>query len=205
MKPTLATLALLVLSPILAHDEFFNGRDLAGWRGLSEHWSAQEGTLVGSSRPDGLKFNTFLVSAREYGDFELTFEVKLEGDKNPNSGVQIRSQVMEEKTWAVKGPQCDIGQGYWGSLFGEHFAEGDKHVMMKAADWAEVKKVLKEKDFNFYEIRAVGKQVTIKINGLTTVEGEFPAMADRGVIAWQLHGGGPMTVTFRNIKFKSLD
>ena len=205
MKPALVTfaacLALLWL-PVHADEPFFNGKDLQGWRGLMEYWSVRDGALVGSSVPQGLKFNTFLVSSQEYGDFELTFEVKLEGKASPNSGVQIRSQIMDEKTWAVKGPQCDIGAGYWGSLFGEHFAPGDKHIMLKASNWAEVKKILKEGDFNQYEIRAVGKHVTIKINGMTTVDGDFPAMADRGLIAWQLHGGGPMTVTFRNIQFK---
>lgn len=207
MKPTLTILAtflgLLWLPAHAGEEPFFNGKDLQGWRGLAEYWSVRDGVLVGSTLPGGLKFNTFLVSSKEYGDFELTFEVKLEGKANPNSGVQIRSQIMDEKTWAVKGPQCDIGAGYWGSLFGEHFAPGDKHVMLKASNWAEVKKSLKEGDFNRYEIRAVGKRVTIKINGATTVEGEFPEMADRGLIAWQLHGGGPMTVTFRNIQFQA--
>jgi hypothetical protein len=203
LLPVLIGLALPAAT--LAEEVFFNGRDLTGWRGLNAHWAVRDGALVGSSQPDGLKFNTFLVSEREYGDFELRFEVKLEGKLNPNSGVQIRSQILDEKTWAVKGPQCDIGAGYWGSLFGEHFAPGNKHIMLKASNWAEVKKVLKADDFNRYEIRAVGKRVTIKINGLTTVDDEFPTLPERGLIAWQLHGGGPMTVTFRSIQFKALD
>src|SRR5262249_10962033 len=109
---------------------FFNGKDLAGWEGLTEYWKVQEGALGGSTRPDGLKFNTFLCSKRKYGDFELKFQVQLLGG-GANSGVQIRSHIIpgKEKTFAVAGPQCDMGQQYWGSLYGEHFGG-----MMKAAD-----------------------------------------------------------------------
>src|SRR5262249_44494795 len=103
------------------------------------------------------------------------------------------------KTFAVGGPQCDIGQIYWGSLYGEHFGG-----MMKAAPKDLVRKVLKEKDFNDYHIRCVGKRVTIKLNGETTVDDEFPKMPNEGIIAFQLHSGPPMEVTFRNIRFKDL-
>jgi hypothetical protein len=178
---------------------FFNGKDLAGWEGLLEYWKVSDGAIVGSS-PDGLKFNTFLCSKKKYRDFELKFQVRLKDGKG-NSGVQIRSQIHEpgKKNFAVAGPQCDIGGGFWGSLYGEHFGG-----MMKAADAKEVSKVLKPTDFNDYHIRCVGKQVTIKINGVTTVDGEFAKMPEEGIIAWQLHAGGPMEVTFRNIEFKEL-
>ena len=62
--------------------------------------------------------------------------------------------------------------------------------MMKAADAKLVKKMLKEKDFNDYYIKCVGKHVTIKLNGETTVDDDFAKMPDDGIIAWQLHAGG---------------
>jgi hypothetical protein len=46
--------------------------------------------------------------------------------------------------------------------------------------------------------------VTIKLNGETTVDDDFPKLPDEGIIAWQLHQGGPMEVTFRSIQFKDL-
>lgn len=181
--------------------EFFNGKDTTGWEGLTEYWTVKDGMLIGSS-PQGLKFNTFLCSKQKYGDFELNFQIRLKGG-NGNSGVQIRSKIRDnpkdKANFAVEGPQCDVGQQYWGSLYGEHFGG-----MMKAADPNLVKKVLKADDFNDYSIRAVGKHVTIKLNGHITVDGDFPKMPDEGIIAWQLHSGGPMEVTFRNIQFKDL-
>jgi hypothetical protein len=177
---------------------FFTGKDLAGWEGLTKHWKADDGTLVGNSFPDGLTFNTFLCSKRKFKDFDLQFQVRLKDGKG-NSGVQIRSELFDMKNMAVNGPQCDIGDIYWGSLYGEHFGG-----MMKQAPTDLVKKALKPDDFNDYSIRCVGKHVTIRLNGETTVDADFANLPAEGIIAWQLHGGGPMEVTFRNIKFKEL-
>lgn len=176
--------------------QFFNGKDLAGWEGLSEYWTVKDGAIVG--KHDGtLKSNTFLCSKHKYGDFELKFQVKM--TPSGNSGVQIRSKIHNPKGFGVTGPQCDMGGPYWGSLYGENFGG-----MMKAADAKVVKSVLKKDDFNDYSIRCVGKHVTIKLNGQTTVDDDFTKMPETGIIAWQLHVGGPMEVVFRNIEFTNL-
>ena len=179
---------------------FFNGKDIDGWEGLSQYWSVKDGAIVGSTHPDGLKFNTFLCSKKPYKDFELTFKVKLTGDGwSGNSGVQIRSEVFDKEHLAVKGPQCDMGDAYWGSLYGEHFGG-----MMKQSPKEVVEKALKKNDFNDYAIKCVGKHVTIKLNGEKTVDEDFAKMPDEGIIAWQLHGGKSMEVIFKDIKFKDL-
>ena len=170
---------------------------LGGWEGLLEYWTYKDGALVGAA-PKGLKFNTFLCSKKKYGDFELSFQIRLKNGEG-NSGVQIRSKVFDMKHFAVAGPQCDIGQNFWGSLWGEEFGG-----MMKQAPPDLIKKILKEKDFNDYYIKCVGKHVTIKLNGKTTVDDDFPKMPKEGIIAWQLHAGGPMEVTFRKIRFTDL-
>jgi hypothetical protein len=194
----LAAAALAAVAPAVHSGKAtaFITSDLSGWEGLMEYWSYKDGALVGAA-PDGLKFNTFLCSKEKYGDFELQFQIQLK-DGAGNSGVQIRSEVFDMKKFAVKGPQCDIGGGYWGSLYGEHFGG-----MMKAAPKDAVGTV-KTKDFNDYQIKCVGKHVTIKLNGAVTVDDDFSQMPAEGVIAWQLHAGGPMQVTFRNIRFKNL-
>src|SRR5262249_22876292 len=175
----------------------FLDKGLKGWEGLTEHWSYKDGALVGSTHPKGLKFNTFLCSKKKYGDFELSFKVRLKDGKG-NSGVQIRSEVADAKKFAVRGPQADIGADYWGSLYGELFGG-----MMQKAD-AKAVKTVKKGDFNDYYIKVVGKHVTIKVNGVTSVDGEFKKTPDTGIIAFQLHAGGPMEVTFKDIKFTDL-
>jgi hypothetical protein len=178
--------------------DFFNGKDLEGWDGLMKYWSVKDGAIVGYT-PEDPKHNTFLCSKKEYGDFELTFKIRLK-DGIGNSGVQIRSKILDKDKYTVAGPQADIGQQFWGSLYGENFGG-----MMKAAPPDLVKKVVKPDDFNDYSIKCVGKHVTIKINGETMVDGDFPKMADKGIIAWQLHAGfKSMEVTFKDVQFTDL-
>ena len=92
-----------------------------------------------------------------------------------------------------------MGDEYWGSLYGEAFGG-----MMKAAPKAVVEKALKKTDFNDYYIKVVGKHVTIKLNGTTMVDQDFEPLPDDGIIAWQIHAGQPMEVTFKDIKFTNL-
>lgn len=196
----LALLGLLAGAGFAADkDGGFIGKDLAGWEGLEGLWTYQNGSLVGETR-EPQKFNTFLCSKKKYRDFELSFQVKLTGKGwGGNSGVQVRSHVHDPKHFAVSGPQADMGDVYWGSLYGENFGG-----MMKQAPGDVVKKVLKKDDFNDYTIRVLGKHVTIKLNGATTVDQEFPKLPDEGIIAFQMHGGPPMRVEFKNIQFHEL-
>jgi hypothetical protein len=207
----LALLAVPLLGPVrmgrcadAETNAFFNGKNLTGWEGLPQYWSVKDGALVGSTSPKGATFNTFLCSKKKYTDFELHFQVRLHGQGwTGNSGVQIRSKIrdseQDRKHFAVEGPQCDMGDIYWGSLYGEHFGG-----MMKAAPVSIVKRVLKKDEFNDYYLKVVGKHVTIKLNGETTVDQDFPKLPDSGIIAWQLHQGPPMEVIFKDIKFKDL-
>jgi hypothetical protein len=126
-------------------------------------------------------------------------------DGGGDSGVQIRSKIITPKTFTVAGPQGVMAEGFWGSLYGELFGNGGKGEMMKAAPKARVANAITNKgDFVDYYIKCVGKHVTIRLNGLTTVDDDFPTMPAEGIIALQLHRGGPMEVTFRNIQFMAL-
>jgi putative heme-binding domain-containing protein len=189
------------ISTVRADDatkEFFNGKDLEGWEGLMQYWSVKDGAIVGYT-PQDPRFNTFLCSKKKFKDFELSFKVRLK-DGVGNSGVQIRSSIVDPQKFVVSGPQADMGQQYWGSLYGERFGG-----MMKQSPTDLVKKAVKPKDFNDYSIKCVGKHVTIKINGETMVDGDFPKMPDDGIIALQLHQGfASMEVTFKDIQFKNL-
>src|SRR5207248_3445020 len=157
--PLLAALALLPAARSDDTSEFLNP---SNWEGLKQYWTVEGTTVTGKAEKDP-GFNTFLCSKKKYADFEMSFQVKLEGGKG-NSGVQIRSKMVEgEKQkgkFVVAGPQADIGQQFWGSLYGERFGG-----MMKASPADKVKSTVKPTEFNDYSIRAVGKKVTIKING----------------------------------------
>jgi WD40 repeat protein len=176
----------------------FNGKDLTGWEGLADLWKYDGGTLTGST-VKGLDFNTCLCSKAKYKDFEFTCKVRIKNGIG-NSGIQIRSELIDPTQYRVKGAQADMGDAYWGSLYGEQLGG-----MMKAAPKGVVEKVLKKDDFNDYSVRVVGNHVTIKLNGATTVDDDFPAMPAEGIIGFQLHAKFPgQEVTFKDIRFAEI-
>lgn len=168
------------------------------WKGLDKHWSVRQDCIYGTTQSKGIDFNTFLCSQKEFRDFEVSLKANIVNGKG-NSGIQIRSKIIDQKKFVVAGPQCDMGQQYWGSLYGEQFGG-----MMKASDPETVKKVIKTNDFNDYYILCQGKRVVIKINGTTMLDGSFDKLPDSGIIALQIHGGGPMDVIFKDIVIKEL-
>jgi hypothetical protein len=183
----------------------FNGKDLTGWDGDKAIWKLQDGQLVGTKPPGGVEYNTFLVSKRSYKDFELKFQVRLKDGKG-NSGVQIRSELIPgDPPFRMRGPQPDIANGYWGALWGEQIP-GPKGSLLKEPPLDLVKKVLKVSDFNDYYVKCVGNRVTIKLNGLTTVDEEFPQISRDGLLGFQMNSGelAPIEVTFRDVQIREV-
>jgi hypothetical protein len=176
------------------------------WEGREDIWSIKAGVIVGETKEDP-KYNTFFCSKKKYSDFELSCKVLLK-DGVGNSGIQIRSEVFDAKLFKVKGPQVDVGKGYWGSLYGEGVGG-----MMKQSSGEAIKKAVKETEYNEYYVLAKGTRITIKINGETMVDDDFPKLPGKeakdapkdGVIAFQAHAGYPsMRVEFKDVKFKDL-
>ena len=192
--------SLVLFAPVALAGEpvsLFDGKTLSGWKGKDGLWSVQDGAIVGSTKPDGIKSNTFLVHEKQFEDFVLTLDFKLSGG---NSGVQIRSaQVDKPEDFVIAGYQADIGAGYFGSLYDER-----RRGMLAEArkDWVE--RFLKKDDWNRYEIRAIGNRITLKLNGLVTADylEKDDAIPRKGVLALQIHAGGPMEVRFKDIKIQ---
>lgn len=169
---------------------FFNGKDLANWNGTREVWRVENGEIVGASKT-GLKQNDFLKSEFVLDDFRLVFKVKLTPNTE-NSGVQFRSEPFEGHE--MKGPQADIGAGWWGKLYEENGRgllwdkPGDGHV--KSGDW------------NTYEILAVGGKIRTAINGQLYTDLDDAKVARRGVVGLQVHSGGPLEVRFKDFELE---
>lgn len=201
---TLLVVSVLVLAftPVVFGDEpgfrpLFNGKDFLGWDGDFSLWKVEGDAIVGDS--PGIKHNQFLVTKEEFGDFELKLEFRLK-DGVGNSGVQFRTRKIPDST-EVSGYQADIGENYWGCLYDE---SRRNKVLVKAP--ADFEGSLKKGDWNEYSIRAEGDHIVLKMNGMTTVDyTESDAeIARRGIIALQVHSGGPLKVEFRKIRLKPL-
>jgi putative heme-binding domain-containing protein len=183
-------------APVMATSEtagfFFNSKDLAFWNGNPELWQVRNGEIIGSA-PDGLQRNEFLTSEMKLADFILECEVKLTPNSE-NSGIQFRSQPIGDGE--VRGYQADIGAGWWGKLYEEH---GRALLWDKSGE-----KAVKPGEWNHYKIHAEGHHIRTWINGVDCVDLVDQEGALSGVVALQLHSGGPMEVRFRNFRLKVL-
>jgi hypothetical protein len=182
---------------------FFNGKDLNGWEGLPGVWRVDSGSIVGSA-PGGNQTHTFLYNQQRYKNFDLKFQVRL-GKSAVKSAVQFRSRLADRNKFIVAGPQCVIhvknpSNAYLaGSLRTEPGNQPDDTT--RAAKFS---RVFKDHDFNQFEIHCQDKYVVIKVNGYTMVNRDFPALADEGLVAWELETGSPQEVTFKRIEFTDL-
>jgi len=182
--------------PMLATTEnakdFFNGKDLSGWDGDKDVWSVANGEIVGKTEK-GLKANTFLKSQLAVTDFKLSLKVKLTPN-SANSGVQFRSEPLPDGE--MRGPQADIGAGWWGKLY----EESGRGLLVKEGG----EKFVKENEWNDYVVEAKGTHVKIWINGNLVCDYEDEKLSRRGVVGFQVHSGGPTDVRFRDIKLEVL-
>ncbi len=209
-------------------ERMFNGKDLKGWKGDTNRWSVEDGTIVGRITAErALKTNTFLIWTHAAPhDFEMHFAYKLtaENEKGAaNSGVQYRSREVTNSNFVVKGYQADIEAGptYSGMLHEEGgrgilarrgqmtrvSSTGTVHPVASLGAPAEIQSVIKADDWNDYTIIARGNRLTHAINGRVTADAtdeQEGARAFHGVIALQLHRGEPMTVRFRDLRIKFL-
>lgn len=175
----------------------FDGKTLAGWEGDTKLWKVEDEMIVGDS--PGIKQNEFLATEKSYSNFELRLEFRLR-DGAGNTGVQFRSRRVEGSS-EVSGYQADIGEKYWGCLYDE---SRRNRVLVQAPDGLD--KLLHKDGWNQYVVRAQGERVSLSLNGVQTVAWCEPdsAIAREGIIALQVHAGGPVRVEFRRLRIREL-
>ncbi len=222
----------LLASPAFAAEEkgfvpLFDGKSIDGWvqRGGKAIYTVEDGQIVGTSVPKTA--NSFLCTPRDYGDFELLLELKV--DTPLNSGVQIRSNCYDKprsekgvgadgKPWEVKnipagrvhGYQVEIDpsdRGWSGGIYDEgrrgwlNNLDGDSH---KAA-----REAFKRDDWNEYRIRVQGDHIQTWVNGVPAADLK-DGLTDKGFIGLQVHGVGDdadkigKQVRWRNLRIKEL-
>ena len=212
----LASTAAVVLSfAILQADhhggwrDLFDGTSLKGWtqrNGLA-HYRITDRAIVGRTTEGSP--NSFLCTDKEYGDFELEFEVKVHDELN--SGVQIRSKA-KEGNGRVHGPQVEIeASGASGAEAGYVYGEATGRGWLTPGERRKAHKVFKDGQWNHYRIVAKGPRIQTWINGQMiedlTDEAIYQTHA-KGFIGLQVHGvrpgSGPYTVAWRKIRIKEL-
>lgn len=184
----------------------FDGKTLDGWvqRNGTATYRVEDGTIVGKTSEGSP--NSFLCTKKEYSDFELKFEVKV--DDALNSGVQIRSATKEGKpNGRVHGPQVEIAtNGTAGFIYGEALGTG---WLSEDRSDSEAKQAFKKGEWNQYHVIADGNTIKTWVNGVPVADlVDKKSGKDKGFIGLQVHGirkgTGPYEVRWRNIKLKDL-
>jgi len=212
----MSVLCLVVVGPIWAADNtppegftaLFNGKDLAGWKGLvgnpksraamspehlaeaqkaadqriRQHWKVIDGALEFDGRGKSL------CTAKDYGDFELyvDWKIKPRGD----SGIYLRGT-----------PQVQIWDHAVGSGGLYNNKRNPSNPTKKADNPPE--------QWNTFYIKMVGEKVTVKLNGELVVDNvvmENYWQRDKpiyptGQIELQNHGN---TLWFKNIYIREI-
>ena len=178
----------------------FDGKTLQGWDGDADVFRVEDGTIIGGQLQEKIPHNYFLSSREEYGDFELRLEFKLIG-ADTNAGVQLRSKRIPDHHEMI-GYQADLGQNYWGALYDE----SRRNKILLAPDKEKLAKVLKRDDWNSYRILCEGRHIQLWINDFQTVDytEDDEKIEQSGLIAVQIHGGGPGEAHYRNIRIRNI-
>ena len=209
--------------------DLFNGKDLNGWvqRGGVAKYSIEEGAIVGTSTLNTP--NSFLCTGRDYGDFILEYEFKV--DPRLNSGVQIRSQCFPkptELTWEgkkitipadrVHGYQIEIDPDpkkdrWWAAGI---YDEGRRNWLFPGALGGDGKafgdqgrKIFKQGDWNKVRVEAIGDSIKTALNG-TPCAAIKDSLTPSGFIALQVHSIGKDKATdgsqvrWRNLRIQEV-
>ncbi|MEJ6561736.1 MAG: DUF1080 domain-containing protein [Akkermansiaceae bacterium] len=166
------------------------------------YWRVSEGAIVAGSATEKVAYNTFASSKRRYENFELSLQVKLDAfeSKNPNAGIQIRSERIVNHH-EMKGYQADAAKNYWGKIYDE----SRRNKVVGNYLTPEAGKAVRE-GWNNYLIRCEGPRIQIWLNGVQTVDytEKDEKIPLEGLIALQAHRGPSFEASYRNIQIREL-
>lgn len=185
----------------------FDGKSLQGWQPVGmvgEGYLVEDGVLICPAEGGGNLF-----TEREYADFVLRFEFRLQ--EGSNNGVGIRSPLVGDA--AYQGLEIQVLDNhsprykdklrptqYHGSVY--DLAPARRGFLKPTGEW------------NQQEIRALGRQITVTLNGTVIVDFDLDSVTDPEVL--EKHPGAARQsghigflghgtkVEFRNIRIKEL-
>ena len=197
---------LAASSPSLYAQEWqnlFNGKNLSGWtqRGGKAVYKVENGTIVGYTKMN--TDNSFLCTKKNYGDFILEFDFRI--DDALNSGVQLRSHSLKSyMNGRVHGYQFEIDpspRAWTGGIYDE----ARRAWLYPLTKNPAAQPAYKKGEWNHARVEAIGTSIRTWVNGVACAD-LFDDADLTGFIALQVHGIGKdqskegKTVAWRNIR-----
>lgn len=183
----------------------FDGKTLKGWKQLNgkAKYSVANGEIVGTTVANTT--NSFLCTEKDYGDFILELDLKV--DDAMNSGVQFRSLSKPDfKDGRVHGYQMEVDpkERAWS---GGIYDEARREWLYIPNINPEGKKAFRIGKWNKYRIEAIGNVLRTWINDIP-VSYLVDDMTAKGFIALQVHAiyadmKEGMKIRWKNIKIQT--
>ena len=212
-KIFISVISFLVLQGTTASGQgwtnLFDGKTLKGWKKVagSADYKTDNGAILGTTVINSP--NTFLITEKEYGDFVLELEVKI-NDTTANSGIQFRSNYDpngHEGKGKVFGYQYELdpsARRWTAGIYDEGRRDWLYPLMLNPT----AQKAFKQGVFNKVRVECIGHEIKTWIN-------EAPAaylidtFDKKGVIALQVHSIGKNEqfagekIWWKNIRIKT--
>ena len=208
MKKYFVTIFIFCVSATLFAQQkwtkLFDGKTLNGWKKVAGNadYQIEDGAIVGLTVPNTP--NTFLITDKEYGDFTLELEVKIE-DSTSNSGIQFRSQYD---------PNGNNGKG---KVFGYQYEldpssrrwtagvydEGRRDWLYPLSLNAAAQDMLELHIYNKVKIVCAGNEIRTWINGKPAAY-VVDDVDKKGIIALQVHAIGKPEMAGKKIYWKNI-
>lgn len=204
-KQSLLLIAMLLVLTASAQEpkwqDLFNGKNLKGWTKLNGNaeFKVIDKTIVGVSKMNTP--NTFLATKKNYDNFILEFDFKV--DNGLNSGVQFRSNSLKEyQNGRVHGYQFEIdpsNRGWTGGIYDEA-----RRGWLYTMDYNEAgKTAFKHEVWNKARIEAVGTSIRTWINGVLCTD-LLDDVDPTGFIALQVHSIGNKDLEGKIVAWKNI-
>jgi len=216
----------------------FNGKDLTGWQIKCRSadrdkvfWKVDAGTILCDSMGRKDHNYVWLLTNKEFRDFELRLKFQAYRDSPGNSGVQFRSRFDDSADggW-LDGPQVDIHPPQsmsWrtGLIYDETRGE-QRWIFPSLKDWnmdpqfAPERFVFKYAEdgnaWNELTVICKGTHVKTILNGIVRTDWNGAGVLDNaahakhnvgrvGHFALQLHSGDELRIRYKDIEVKELD
>lgn len=208
MKKTLLILAVISLAggayAQSGWTNLFDGKTMNGWKKLAGNaeYKVENGMIVGTNVPNS--GNTFLVTEKEYGDFILEMDIRMD-DTTSNSGVQVRSHYNpagHEGKGLVYGCQFEIDPSFrrWS---GGIYDEGRRDWLYPGSLNPAAQNAYKSGVFNHVRIECIGHEMKTWLNS-TPVAYLVDTVDHTGFIGLQVHAVRQPELAGRKVYFKNI-
>ena len=215
----------------------FNGRDLSGWIVKCQpkdqdktFWRVEDGAITCDSMGRKDHNYVWLLTEREFADFELKLKFQADQDSPGNSGLQFRSRFDDTANggW-LDGPQVDIhppaSMSWRTGLIYDETREERRWISPSLKDSSmdprfkpahHIFKYSGDKDaWNDLTLLCQGTRVKTMLNGVVRTDWDGAGVLDNaahfrhnvgrvGCFALQLHTGDELRIRFKDIQIRKL-